>query len=141
MGGCSVSSLRYDPLGHAVFKGTVRADNNGGFASVRTRAMDLGAAGASAYVLEVNGDGRRYLFNLRMDDRFDGVTYRAAFVTPPGAWSTLQLPVAQFTPMFRGRAVPDAPRLEPALVRQAGFMIADRQLGAFRLQIRAVGTA
>jgi hypothetical protein len=140
MGGCSTSCLRYDPMGHAVFEGTVKPDNNGGFASVRTHAADLGVKGASAYVLKVNSDGKRYKFNLRMEDSFDGVTYQTAFVTPAGVWTTLHLPVSQFTATFRGRAVPDAPSLDPVLVRQAGLMIADRQMGDFSLKVQTIGT-
>jgi hypothetical protein len=135
-----MSYLRYDPNGHATFEGTVRPDNNGGFASVRTLAMDLGVKDASAYVLKVCGDGKRYKFNLRMEDSFDGVTYQTAFVTPAGMWTSLHLPVSQFTATFRGRPVPDAPTLDPGLVRQAGFMIADRQMGDFSLKVRAIGT-
>lgn len=138
MGGCSTSRLRYDPIGHAVFEGTVRSDNNGGFASVRTCAMDLGAKGASAYVLKVNGDGKRYKFNLRLEDSFDGLTYQTAFVPPAGIWTSLLLPVSQFEAKFRGRPVPDAPNLDPALVRQAGFMVADRQMGDFSLKVQAI---
>jgi NADH dehydrogenase [ubiquinone] 1 alpha subcomplex assembly factor 1 len=140
MGGCSTSCLRYDTMGHAVFEGTVKPDNNGGFASVRTHAADLGVKGASAYGLKINSDGKRYKFNLRMEDRFDGVTYQAAFVTPAGVWTTLHLPLSQFTATFRGRAVPDAPSLDTAMVRQAGFMIADRQMGDFSLKVQAIGT-
>jgi hypothetical protein len=141
MGGCSNSRLRFDPSGHAIFEGTVRADNNGGFASVRTQAMDLAVPGADSYVLQVYSDGKRYKFNLRMDDRFDGVTYQIAFATPAGVWTTLHLPVSAFVATFRGRPVPGAPGLKPALVRQAGFMIADRQMGDFCLKVRAIGTA
>jgi len=141
MGGCSTSTLRYDPMGHAVFEGTVKPENNGGFASVRTHAMDLGVKSASAYVLKVNSDGKRYKFNLRMEDDFDGVSYQTAFVTPAGVWTCLHLPVSQFTATFRGRPVPDAPRLDPVLVRQAGFMIADRQMGDFSLKVQSVSTA
>ncbi|HMX14512.1 MAG TPA: CIA30 family protein, partial [Thauera aminoaromatica] len=36
MGGVSRSALRFDSAGHALFAGTVSADNNGGFASVRS---------------------------------------------------------------------------------------------------------
>jgi hypothetical protein len=140
MGGRSTSRLRHDPAGHAVFEGSVSPENNGGFASVRTLAMDWGAPSASAYVLQVNGDGKRYKFNLRMQDRFDGVSYQAGFVTSPGVWTLVHLPVSQFVASFRGRAVPDAPRLEPDRVRQMGFMIADRQLGDFALQVRAIRT-
>jgi hypothetical protein len=140
MGGCSTSGLRYEPMGHAIFQGTVRAENNGGFASVRTRAMDLGVKDARAYVLKLNGDGKRYKFNLRMEDSFDGVTYQTAFVASAGVWMELHLPVSAFTATFRGRLVPDAPRLDPARVRQVGFMIADRQIGDFSLKVRTIGT-
>ena len=141
MGGCSTSCLRYDAMGHVVFEGTVTAENNGGFASVRTHAMDLGVKSASAYVLKVNSDGKRYKFNLRMEDNFDGVIYQAAFVTTAGVWTSLQLQVSQFIATFRGRTVPDAPALDPILVRQAGFMIADRQMGGFSLKVQSIGTA
>lgn len=138
MGGCSTSCLRHDPTGHAVFEGTVKPDNNGGFASVRTRAMDLGVKGCSAYVLKVNGDGKRYKFNVRMEDSFDGVTYQAGFMTSAGVWTFVQLPVSHFTATFRGRPVPGAAGLDAARVRQAGFMVADRQMGDFCLKVQAI---
>jgi hypothetical protein len=78
MGGISASRLRHDPAGHAVFEGVVSLDNNGGFASVRSRPGELGAPGALSYVLDVRGDGKRYKLNLRTDDGFDGVNYQAA---------------------------------------------------------------
>jgi hypothetical protein len=78
MGGISSSRLRHDPDGHAVFEGVVSLDNNGGFASVRSRPGELRAPGAASYVLEVRGDGKRYKLNLRTDDAFDGVSYQAA---------------------------------------------------------------
>jgi hypothetical protein len=140
MGGCSTSCFRYDPIGHAVFEGTVRPDNNGGFASVRSRVSDLGVQGASAYVLKVNSDGKRYKFNLRMQDSLDGVTYQAAFVSPAGVWNSLHLPVSQFTATLRGRPVPSAPSLDPAKVRQAGLMISDQQMGDFCLLVQTIGT-
>ena len=140
MGGSSTSCLRFDPIGHAIFQGTVKPDNNGGFASVRTHAMDLGAMSAIAYVLKIQSDGKRYKFNLRMEDNFDGVTYQTAFVTPAGVWTSLHLPVSQFTATFRGRPVPDAPSLDPTLVRQAGFLIADQQIGDFSLNVQSIGT-
>jgi monofunctional biosynthetic peptidoglycan transglycosylase len=90
--------------------------------------------------LKVNSDGKRYKFSLRMQDSFDGVTYQTAFVTPAGVWTTVHLPVSQFTATFRGRLVPDAPNLDPALVRQAGFVIADQQMGKFSLSVLAIGT-
>ena len=138
MGGASDSRLRFDRAGHAVFEGTVRLQNNGGFASIRSLAMDFGVAQASSYLLKVNSDGKRYKLNLRMDDGIDGVTYQAAFVTPAGMWTSLRLPIAQFTPTFRGQPVPGAGTLDPARVRQIGLVIADRQVGPFALELRSI---
>lgn len=140
MGGCSTSCFRYDPIGHAIFEGTVKPENNGGFASVRAHATDLGVKSINAYVLRVNCDGKRYKLSLRMEDSFDGVNYQTSFVAPAGVWTTLHLPVSQFNATFRGRPVPDAPSLDPVLVRQIGLMIADRQFGHFSLKVRSVGT-
>ena len=139
MGGVSSSCLRHDPAGHAVFEGTVSLERNGGFASVRSRPMDLGAPGASVYLLEVRGDGKRYKLDVRLDDAFDGVTYQAAFEAPVGAWTHVRLPLSAFRPTFRGRTVPDAPPLDPALVRHIGLVIADRQAGPFALAVRSIG--
>jgi hypothetical protein len=138
MGGISASRLRHDPAGHAVFEGVVSLDNNGGFASVRSRPGEPGAPGAVSYVLEVRGDGKRYKLNLRTDDGFDGVNYQAAFETPRDQWTTVRLPVAEFRPTFRGRVVATAAPLDPARVRQVGLMIADRQVGTFALEVRSI---
>ena len=138
MGGVSASRLRHDPAGHAVFEGTVSLERNGGFASVRSRPLDLGSPGATACLLEARGDGRRYKLNLRTDDAFDGVNYQAAFEAPEGIWTVVRLPLSGFRPTFRGRSVPRAPPLDPARVRQVGLMIADGQAGAFALALRSI---
>jgi NADH dehydrogenase [ubiquinone] 1 alpha subcomplex assembly factor 1 len=138
MGGVSLSRLRHDPDGFAVFEGRVSLENRGGFASVRSRALDLAAPGALAYVLEVRGDGNRYKLNVRTDDAFDGVNYQAVFEPPAGEWVTVYLPVNALRATFRGRNAAGAPALDPALVRRIGLMIADRQLGAFSLAVRSI---
>jgi len=138
MGGISRSRLRFDPAGHAVFEGVVSLERNGGFASVRSPAQDLGMGGGLVYRLEVRGDGKRYKLNLRTDATFDGVNYQAAFQPPADIWTQVHLPVADFIPTLRGRIVHDAPPLDPARVKQTGLMIADRQAGVFSLAVRAL---
>ena len=139
MGGVSRSRLRHDAAGHAVFEGVLSLDNRGGFASVRSRPRDLGAAGTVAYLLEARGDGRRYKLNLRTDDAFDGVNYQAVFEPPAGAWASVRLPLDEFVPTFRGRCVPGAPPLDPARLRQVGLLIADRQAGSVAMDVRSIG--
>ena len=138
MGGVSHSRLRYDAAGHAVFEGVVSLENNGGFASVRSRPLDLGVSGAANYSLEVRGDGKHYKLSVRADDAFDGVSYQARFEAPTGTWTVVRLPLSEFQPTFRGRSVPGAPLLDPARVRQIGLIIADRQAGSFALQLRSI---
>lgn len=138
MGGISRSHLRYTTDGYAVFEGEVSLANGGGFASMRCRPLPLGLAGATVCRIEVMGDGRRYKLNLRTEDSFDGVNYQIRFDPPANEWLTISLPLARFAPSWRGRSVPDAPRLDPASIRQVGLMIADRQAGPFRLAIRRI---
>ena len=124
------------------------ADNNGGFASVRSALAPpapggfgnegLDAGDRDAIELEVRGDGRRYKLALRTDRGFDGVNYQAAFAPPAGLWTRVRLALADFRPTWRGRPVPDAPSLHGARIEQVGLMIADRQFGGFELAVRGI---
>lgn len=138
MGGVSVSTMRFESVGYAVFEGEVSLENNGGFASVRAPSLDLGCADTMAYSLTAWGDGHTYKLNLRTDSGFDCVNYQAVFRPAPGLWTQTVLPVAAFEPNFRGRLVPGAPPLQPQAVRQVGLMISDKQAGPFRLMIKTI---
>lgn len=138
MGGASVSRMRFDLAGHAVFEGEVSLENRGGFASVRASQLDLGCADTVGYVLTVWGDGRTYKLNLRTDSGFDGVNYQATFSPAPGLWTRTILPLAAFEPSFRGRTVQGAPPLHPELVRQVGLMISGQQAGGFWLMVKTI---
>jgi NADH dehydrogenase [ubiquinone] 1 alpha subcomplex assembly factor 1 len=138
MGGVSVSRMRFDMTGHAVFEGEVSLENNGGFASVRASELDLGCVDTVGYVLTVWGDGQTYKLNLRTDSGFDGVNYQAVFTPAPGQWTRTVLPVAAFQPSFRGRIVQGAPPLQPEKVSQVGLMISDKQAGKFRLMVKTI---
>lgn len=138
MGGVSLSAFTHHPDSYAVFAGVVSLDNGGGFASVRHPHLLLGDPTTEAYRLRVRGDGKRYKFNLRMDAELDGVNHQAIFQPPLGRWVDIVLPLSMFSTRLRGRAVPDAPSLEPGRVQQVGWMIGDRQAGDFRLEIQSV---
>lgn len=140
MGGRSRSRMRFDPAGHAVFSGIVSLEFDGGFASVRRQPGDLGTATASAYVLDVCGDGKRYKLSVRTDDSFDGISYQCGFHPPAGTWTACRLDCRQFLPTWRGRVLRNQPALDPARVRQVGLLIADRQEGDFSLSIRRIGS-
>jgi hypothetical protein len=138
MGGISRSHLRHEVAGYAVFEGVVSLQRNGGFASVRSAAGPLGLAEADACVIEAKGDGRQFKLNLFMGDAFDAVSYQATFTPVAGGWSSIRLPLTEFTARLRGREVADAPILDPARIRQVGLMIAGGQSGAFVLCVRSI---
>ena len=135
MGGVSSSRLAIRDPGIAEFSGRVSLENNGGFASVRTRSREWGTAGAREFVLRVRGDGKRYRFNLRTPDGPSAFRYEAPLGVPAGEWSEVSIPIGDFTGKAFGRRVPLVGPPDPARIRTLGFMISDKQAGPFRLEI------
>jgi monofunctional biosynthetic peptidoglycan transglycosylase len=135
MGGISRSAMRRSTDGKQIFEGDLSLENNGGFASVRTRLTDVDLASVAGIALRVRGDGRQYQLRFRTDDRLDGIAYRAFFETRDGEWIVADLPLGAFEPSFRGIVVPGAEPLDPGSIRQLVLLIADEQEGPFRLEI------
>jgi NADH dehydrogenase [ubiquinone] 1 alpha subcomplex assembly factor 1 len=133
MGGVSHSALTQVAPGIARFSGVVSLANSGGFASVRTRPRVWDAAGATAFVLRVRGDGHSYKFTARTDDGFDGIQYQSRFTPPADEWFEVRLAVESFAATFRGRRVPGAPPFDPGRLRALGLMVSDGQAGEFEL--------
>jgi hypothetical protein len=100
---------------------------------VRSEPRRWNTAGARAFVVRCRGDGRHYKFTVRTGDGLDGVQYQARFQPPRGEWAEVELPVANFVASFRGRPVPGAGPLDPAMARQLGLMVSDKQAGPFEL--------
>jgi NADH dehydrogenase [ubiquinone] 1 alpha subcomplex assembly factor 1 len=138
MGGRSSSSITPSGEGSCVFQGRLSLENNGGFASVRTRPAELGLEGASALRLSFRGDGKTYKIRLRTNDRFNSVNYEVSFRTVKGIWEERSFPIESFVPVWRGRRVSDVAEIDPKQIRSVGFMISDKQVGPFRLEVKAL---
>jgi NADH dehydrogenase [ubiquinone] 1 alpha subcomplex assembly factor 1 len=134
MGGLSSSEMVIED-GVAVFRGDVSLDNYGGFASVRSEPADHDLSAFDGLVLRVRGDGKRYKVRLRTTGAFDGPSYQATIEPAPGEWQEIMIPFREFEPVFRGRRLPDHPPLDPGEVKTIGLLIADKQAGAFRLEL------
>lgn len=149
MGGVSESRLQ---LGQnfAQFTGNVSTANNGGFASIRTRNFDppLNLARYEGIELRVKGDGQRYKFFLRGENRWDGVGYSYSFDTTKGEWQNVRIPFDQLIPVFRAKTLPDAPAFDPSQTHAMQLMLSkfeyDKALnphfstGNFALQIESI---
>jgi uncharacterized protein YbjT (DUF2867 family) len=124
MGGASESNLR---LGRnsAIFSGNVSTANNGGFASVRTRNFNpsLNLADYEGIELRVQGDGKRYKFLLRDEDKWDGIGYSYSFDTLYNCWTTIRIPFADLIPVFRAKTVPNAASFDGSKVYAMQLML------------------
>jgi monofunctional biosynthetic peptidoglycan transglycosylase len=136
MGGLSESSFVLSGLNSAVFSGDVTLENNGGFASVRTRPMQFDLAGHQGIRIRVKGDGKKYQFRVQTNNRFDGVSYQCKFETQKDQWQIITIPFEKCVPVFRGRLLRNVEPISPENVRQLGFLIADGQTGAFQLEVQ-----
>ena len=115
------------------FHGTLSLENNGGFSSVRHLVRE-DLSNSTGIRLTIKGDGRSYQFRIRQDGRFDGIAWRQEFQTD-GSVQTLELKYADCMPVWRGRLVRDAGRIDAAQIKQIGFLIADKRPGDFELSI------
>ena len=140
MGGRSWSRMEVAD-GVARFTGEVSLENNGGFASVRSRPGEYDLGGCEGLRLRLRGDGKRYKVRLRTSDAFDGVSYQAVISPPAGEWVEEEVPFDAFEPVYRGRRVTDHPPLEPARIRTFGLLISDRQEGPFALELEWIAGA
>ncbi|XZE56214.1 CIA30 family protein [Planctomycetaceae bacterium SH139] len=139
MGGRSTSQARIVPLesGGAMmqFSGNLSLENNGGFASVRSRPSgSLGLEAGDTIVLRVKGDGRRYTFNLYTPDRRTAFSYQTDFDTKQGEWIEIKLPVDKFVAHSFGRPMANM-QLAPARVQAVGILLGDKKPGAFEIAI------
>jgi len=135
MGGISNSEIVFSDTGTAIFKGTVSLENNGGFASTLRTSGSYNLGNYTGLLLRIKGDGKNYQLRLRTDGRFDGVSYSYQFTTGPKSWMTIRVPFSDFVPVFRGRILRDVSAVTPAQIKQIGFLISDKQVGNFQLEI------
>jgi monofunctional biosynthetic peptidoglycan transglycosylase len=85
----------------------------------------------------VQGDGRRYQFRVRVDDNYEGISWRHAFTTND-SWQMVELLFDDFEPVFRGRKISGVDPLDVSGIRQLGFFLADGSAGTFQLDIAAI---
>jgi Complex I intermediate-associated protein 30 (CIA30) len=149
MGGISNSNIRISN-NVAIFSGNVSVQNNGGFASVRTRnftpAWDLSAY--SGIEIRLKGDGKRYKFIARCEGKWDGLAYAYSFDTIYNFSQTIRIPFQDLIPTFRAKTVSNAEKFDSSKVYSLQFMLSkfeyDGQLnpkfdpGFFSLEIEYI---
>ncbi len=135
MGGLSKSEMVLSNNKTAIFSGIVSLENNGGFASTRTLPRPYELDGYNGILLRIKGDGKKYQFRLRTNDRFDGVSYRYQFETDLNTWMIIEIPFHECVPVFRGRILEDVRPILSEEIQQIGFLISNNKAEEFQLEI------
>lgn len=134
MGGRSVGKFRVNAEDKLEFFGNLSLLNNGGFASVRARFENAKLDSKDKLVARVRGDGREYKFNVYTQSNMGGYSYRQAFKSKKGEWIEVEFPMNKFIATWRGRNYPNQ-RLDAGQVAGMGFLLGDKNPGAFKLEI------
>ena len=141
MGGLSTGKVSQSQPGILRFTGELSLENNGGFSQMRTAVREGVCAGAAGFVLDVKGDGRSYTFDVRVSNvRMMAGSFQQKFDTVAGEWKQVRLPLDGFRLYSFGREMRDAPSLDAAKIEAIGVTLADKQAGAFALEVRSVAT-
>jgi monofunctional biosynthetic peptidoglycan transglycosylase len=138
MGGVSDGQFKFTDQKTLEFFGTLSLENNGGFASVRTRAKKLGLEKGDTFVAKVRGDGREYTLNLYLDKPLIAFSYRATVQTKKDEWIEIKVPLEKFEATSFGRVVKDAGAVKPEEVNALGFMVSDKKAGPFKLEVESI---
>ena len=150
MGGVSQSNIRLAG-NKAIFSGIVSTDNNGGFASVRTRnfSTPIDLSDYEGIELKVTGDGKRYKFITRCEGKWDGVGYCYSFDTIYNFPTTIRIPFQDLIPVFRAKTVSEASQIDASKIYSMQLMLSkfeyDGELnpkfeaGSFALQVEQIG--
>jgi NADH dehydrogenase [ubiquinone] 1 alpha subcomplex assembly factor 1 len=138
MGGVSDGRFKITDAGTFEFSGTLSLENNGGFASVRTKPTELDIKAGDTIVVRVKGDGRAYMLNLYTNSRRRAFSYRAPLPTTKDGWTEVKLPLEDFIPTAFGRRVQGMGPVEPGQINGLGFMLADKKPGGFQMKVEWV---
>lgn len=135
MGGVSDGRFRMTERQTLEFYGTLSLENNGGFASVRSRPRTLSLQTGDTLVARVRGDGREYQLNLYASSRMMAFSYRAPVKTRPGEWIEVAVPLDRFEATSFGRVMRGAGPVDPRSVTSVGFLLAEKTPGPFELEV------
>ena len=135
MGGISEGRFKITPDKTMEFSGRLSLENNGGFASVRTKPTNFNIHAGDTLVVRVKGDGREYVLNIYTKSRRMAFSYRTALRTMKDEWTEVSVPLKKFIPTSFGNRVQGMGPVEPDQINSLGFMLSDKKPGPFKLEV------
>lgn len=132
MGGISTSTIKLTNEKNGIFSGTVKLENNGGFASVRHTVRNVDVSKKSKFKLKVKGDGKVYQFRCK-SNLYDRHSYVYEFKTT-GEWQEIEIPFSEMYPRYRGYRL-DIPNYQGESLTEIAFLIGNKVRETFQLEI------
>lgn len=133
MGGLSKGTFKVGENGTAFFSGTVSLENNGGFSSVNYNTGKTEVEGYTTLALYLKGDGKKYQVRIR-ENNDDYFSYITTFQTS-GEWETIEIPLKEMFPSFRGRKL-DLPNYNGKTIVELAFLIGNKKAESFMLELQ-----
>ena len=138
MGGVSEGRFKITDAKTMEFFGTLSLANNGGFASVRSKAKKLDLEKGDTLVVKIRGDGREYTLNLYPNRSRTAFSYRASVQTKKDEWIEVNVPLDEFEATSFGRVVREAGPVKPEEISSVGFLLGDKKAGPFKLEVESI---
>ena len=138
MGGVSEGRFKITDAKTMEFFGTLSLANNGGFASVRSKAKKLDLKKGDTLVVKIRGDGREYTLNLYPNRSRTAFSYRASVQTKKDEWIEVKVPLDEFEATSFGRVVREAGPVKPEEISSVGFLLGDKKAGLFKLEVESI---
>lgn len=111
-------------------------------------ASPVNLRGYDGLSMRVKGDGKRYKFIIRCDNKWDGISHCFSFDTIDGEWATIEMPFSSFNTVFRAKTIPGGKPLDRSHISAFQIMLSkfeyDKELnpafsaGPFELLVDAV---
>ncbi len=138
MGGISEGTYSFTGSGTLLFSGRLSLENNGGFASIRSRIPTGLSRSLGGILVRVRGDGRGYWLDLRTSREGSAGSYRAPLpTTGREGFEDIFVPISDFRLSRFGRTIAGRP-LNPKEIRSVGFTLSDYREGPFALEIESI---
>ena len=130
MGGLSKGNFTLNKEGHALFKGNISLENYGGFSSVQYKFESKLIKGFKKLILRLKGDGKQYQVRVKSRNS-DDYSY-VAYITTNGKWQTLEIPLTEMVPWFRGNKL-NIPNYPAEYMEQFAILIEKKKKENFEL--------
>ncbi len=122
---------------HGLFTGNISLDNNGGFSAMFTPIQSLNE-NVKNVTINIQGDGQTYQLRMIMYINGYRISYNKAVATRKNIRQSITYQLSDFVATFRGRNIPNAPKLTPDKIREIGFLMTKKKAGPFSIAIYEV---